>query len=116
LFASVYFDGYKVESQKRRGQLVEPISQISRRRTIHSPQASRRHSPSMASEESHEIPTSEDETFRKSFYDMTEMVKVLFEERNSRLQGEISNPPRGNEDSGDKNPKGNGGNDDTPPH
>jgi hypothetical protein len=46
---------------------------------------------------------------------MTEMVKVLFEERNARLQGEISNHPRGNEDSGDKTPKGNGGNGDTPP-
>jgi hypothetical protein len=33
----------------------------------------------MAREESHEIPTSEEETFRKSFYDMTTMVKFLFE-------------------------------------
>jgi hypothetical protein len=31
------------------------------------------------------------------------------------MQGKISNPPRGNEDSGDKTPKGNGGNCDTPP-
>jgi hypothetical protein len=31
------------------------------------------------------------------------------------LQGESSNPPKGNEDSGDKTPKGNGGNGDTPP-
>jgi hypothetical protein len=68
----------------------------------------------MAHEESHEIPTSEDETFKKYFYDMTEMVKVLFEERNARLQGESSNPPRGNEDSGDKTPKGNEWNGDTP--
>jgi hypothetical protein len=52
------------------GQLVEPSSQLSRRRTIHSPQDSRRHSPSMDNEESHEIPASKDETFRKSFYDM----------------------------------------------
>jgi hypothetical protein len=69
----------------------------------------------MAHEESHETPTSEDETFKKSFYDMTKMEKVLFEERNARLEGESSNPPRGNEDSGDKTPKGNGGNGDTPP-
>ena len=69
----------------------------------------------MAHEESHEIPTSEDETVRKAFYDMTKMVKVLFEERNTRFQGEISNPPRGNKDSGDKTPKGNGRNGDTPP-
>ena len=60
----------------------------------------------MAHEESHETLTLEDETFIKYFYDMTKMVKVLFEERNARLQGESSNPPRGNEDSGDKTPKG----------
>jgi hypothetical protein len=54
------------------GQLVEPSSQISRRRTIHSPQASRRNTPSMAHEEIHEIPPSEDETFNFFFfYDMT---------------------------------------------
>jgi hypothetical protein len=53
------------------GHLVEPSSQLSRRRILHSPQASRRHSPSMAHEESHETLTSEDETFRKYFYDMT---------------------------------------------
>ena len=46
---------------------------------------------------------------------MIEMVKALFEEGNARLQGERSNPPKGNGDSGDKNPKGNGGNDDIPP-
>ena len=51
----------------------------------------------MAHEESHETLTSEDETFRKYFYDMIKMVKVLFEERNARFQGEISNPPRGND-------------------
>ena len=43
------------------------------------------------------------------------MVKFLFDERNARSQGEISNPPRGNEDSCDKTPKGNGGNGDTLP-
>jgi hypothetical protein len=84
------------------GQLVEPSSQLSRRRTIHSHQASRRHSPSMAHDESHEIPTSEDETFIKSFYDMTEMVKFLFEgmqgckERAQNLQKVM-------EDNGDTN-------------
>jgi hypothetical protein len=49
------------------GKLLEPSSQLSRRRTIHSPQDSRIHSPSMAHEESHEIPTSEEETFRNIF-------------------------------------------------
>jgi hypothetical protein len=97
------------------GQLVETSSQLSRRRTIKSPQASRRYSPSMDLEESHGNIPSEEETFRKYFYYMTEMVKVLFEERNARLQGESSNPPKGNGDSGDKNPKGNGGNGDSSP-
>jgi hypothetical protein len=42
---------------------------------------------------------------------MTDMVKVLFEERNAILQRERSNPPKGNGDtSGDRNPKGNRGN------
>ena len=30
------------------------------------------------------------------------------------MQGEISNPPKGNGDSGDKTPNGNGGNGDSP--
>ena len=49
---------------------------------------------------------SEDEKdFRKVFFDMTEMVKVLYEERNTRLQGESSRPPRGGgNENGDKPP------------
>jgi hypothetical protein len=82
----------RLKLTRREGQLVDPSSQLSRRRTLHSPQFSRRHSPSMAHEESHETLTSEDETVRKYFYDMTKMVEVLFEERNARLQGESSNP------------------------
>jgi hypothetical protein len=69
------------------GQLVDPSSQLSRMRTIKSPQASRRYSPSMSHEESHGTLPSEEENFRKSFYDMTEIIKVLFEERNARLHG-----------------------------
>ena len=34
-------------------------------------------------------------SFRKAFLDMAEMVKVLYEERNTKLQGEIYRPPRG---------------------
>jgi hypothetical protein len=97
------------------GPLVEPSSQLSRRRTTKSPQYSRIYSPSMVHEESHGTIPLEEETFRKAFYDMTEIVKVFFEEINARLQGEISNPPKGNGDSGDKNPKVNGGNGDYPP-
>jgi hypothetical protein len=43
------------------GQLVETSSHPSRRKVILSPQASRRHSPSMAHEESHENIPIEDE-------------------------------------------------------
>jgi hypothetical protein len=100
---------------REEGQLVEPSSQLSRRRTIKSPQASRRYSISMAHEESHVTLPSEEENFRNDFYDMTKMVKVLFEEINARFQGESSNPPKGNGDSGDKTPKGNGGSGDSPP-
>ena len=52
---------------------------------------------------------------------MTQMVKVLYEERNTRLQGESSNPPKGDKYSkggggdGDKTQKGNEGNDVKPP-
>ena len=48
-------------------------------------------------------------------FDMTDMVKFLYEERNSRLQGERSNPPKGDGGNGDQPPKGNGGNGDKPP-
>jgi hypothetical protein len=97
------------------GQLVEPSSHPSRRKVILSPQASRRHSPSMAHEESHENIPTEDENLIKDFMDMREMMKVLMEERNARLQGEGSNPSKNKGDNGDKTPKGNGGNGDTPP-
>lgn len=52
---------------------------------------------------------------KKEFFEMTQMVKVLYEERNSRLQGEISNPPKGNGGNGGEPPKGDGGNGDKPP-
>jgi hypothetical protein len=73
------------------GQLVEPSSHPSRRKIISSPQASRRHSQSMAHEESHEHIPIEDEDLKKAFMEMREMMKVLMEERNTRLQGEGSN-------------------------
>ena len=74
------------------GQLVETSSHPSRRKTISSPQASRRHSPSMAHEENHEHIPTEDEDLIKAFMEMREMMKVLMEERNTRFQGEGSNP------------------------
>lgn len=40
---------------------------------------------------------------------MTQMLKVLYEDRNTRLQGESSNPPKG-----DTPPRGDGGDGDKP--
>ena len=69
----------------------------------------------MAHEEIHGTLSSEEENFRKAFFDMDEMVKVLFDERNARLQGESSNPPKYDGDHEENTPKGNGGNGGTPP-
>jgi hypothetical protein len=96
------------------GQLVEPSSHPSRRKRIQSPQVSRRHSPSMAHEESHEHVPAEDEDLRKVVMEMREMMKILME-RNALLQGEGSNPSNHKGSGGDKTPNGNGGNGASPP-
>jgi hypothetical protein len=93
--------------------LVEPNSHPSRRKLISSPQVSRRNSPSMAHEESHEHVPTEDEYLKKAIMEMIELMKILME-RNTRLQGESSNPSKHKGDSGDKTPNGNGGNGDSP--
>jgi hypothetical protein len=95
-------------------QLVEPSSHPSRRKHIQSPQVSRRHSPSMAHEESHGHVLTEDEDLRKAVMEMREMMKILME-RNTLLQGEGSNPSKHKGDSGDKTPNENGGNGASPP-
>jgi hypothetical protein len=97
------------------GQLVEPSSHPSRRKIISSLQVSRRHSPSMAHEESHEHIPTKDEDLRKAFMEVREMMKLLMEERNTRFQGECSNPSKHKGDSGDKTPNKNGGNGASPP-
>jgi hypothetical protein len=89
-------------------------SHPSRRKHIQSPQVSRRHSPSMAHEESHERVPAEDEDLRKAVMEMREMMKILME-RNALLQGEGSNPSRHKGSSGDKTPNRNGGNGASPP-
>ena len=61
------------------GQLVELSSHPSIRKIISSPQVSRRHSPSMAHEESHEHIPTEDEDLRKAVMEMREMMKLLME-------------------------------------
>jgi hypothetical protein len=96
------------------GQLVETSSHPSRRNIISSPQVSRRHSPSMSHEQSHEHTPTKDEDLRKVVMEMREMMKILME-RNTRLQGEGSDPSKHKGDSGDKTPNGNGGNGASPP-
>ena len=61
-------------------------------------------------------PKEEERVFRKAFLDMTEMVRVLYQERNERIEGEVSKlhkegqgSSRGHNDE-DKSKKGNGGN------
>ena len=68
----------------------------------------------MAHEESHEHVPAENEDLRKVVMEMREMMKILIE-RNTRLQGEGSNPSKHKGGSGDKTPNGNGGNGASPP-
>jgi hypothetical protein len=86
------------------GQLVEPSSYPTRRKQIHSPQVSERHSPSMARAESHE----------RVVMELRDMMKILME-RNIMSQGEGSNPSMHKGGGGDKTPGGNGGNGASPP-
>jgi len=61
-------------------------------------------------------PKEEERVFRKAFLDMTEMVRVLYQERNERLEGEGSKLHKegqgssGGHNDEDKSKKGNGGN------
>ena len=72
-------------------------------------------------EETHEEadPKEEERVFRKAFIDMTEMVRVLYQERNERLEGEGSKLHKegqgssGGHNDEDKSKKGNGGNGDS---
>lgn len=45
---------------------------------------------------------SEEEEFKKYVYDLTNMVRVLYEERNTRMVGESCKSPHGEESSEDK--------------
>jgi hypothetical protein len=68
----------------------------------------------MAYEESHEHVLAKDEDLKKVVMEMREMMKILIE-RNTRFQGEGSNPSKHKGDSDDKTPNGNGGNGASPP-
>lgn len=64
---------------------------------------------SMSHQEGPDNMPDDEKAFRKSFFVVTKMVKVLYEERNTRLQGESSKPPKGEGSSGGK-----GGNEEKP--
>lgn len=76
---------------KRGGVLEEPNPQVGSRKS-QTPQTS----PVMSHEEGHEMISEYERVFKKAFFEMSEMVKTLFEERNTRLQRESSNPSKGN--------------------
>ena len=65
-------------------------------------------------------PKEEERVFRKAFLDLTEMVRILYQERNDRIAGEGSKNQREEGDSSggkkdkDESKKGNGGNGDPP--
>ena len=96
------------------GQLVDPSSHPRRRKQIHSPQVSERHSSSMARTESHERVPAEEEYLRQAIMELRDMMKILME-RNIMLQGEGSNPSMHKGGGGDKTPDENRGNGASPP-
>ena len=51
-------------------------------------------SESMYHEEGNGNMTEDEKDFRKALFDMKNIIKVLYGERNTRLQGEMSRPPR----------------------
>lgn len=57
------------------------------------------------SHEGEPIMKHDEKTLRKAFFDMIDMVKALYEDRNSRLQGDSSKPPNGEGSSGGGNGK-----------
>lgn len=87
-------------SKLRRGEgaLEEPNPQIGSRRP-QTPQVIA-HEEGQGQEKMFE----DERAFRKANFDMTEMVKMLYSERTTRLQGESSNQPKGNGGNGSKPP------------
>ena len=61
------------------GQLMEPSSHPTRRKQIHSPQVSERHSPSMARAEIHERVPAENEDLREAVMELRDMMNILME-------------------------------------
>lgn len=100
---NIVFASPQVRSRKRRAHFPQYPPPIS-------PQVAPEASPVMAHEGEPDNMSEDEKAFRKELFDMTKMVKVLYEEINTRFQGESSNPPKG-----DKPPRGDGGNGEKPP-
>ena len=79
----------RLKLKRGEGELIKPRSQIVSRRTL-----ILQASLVMAHEEGPKGMSEDERTFRKYFFEMSKMVKVIYEERNSRLQGESSNSPK----------------------
>ena len=56
----------------------------------------------MSGERDPEGPSSEEEEFKNAFYTLTEMVKFLYKEKNTRMVGGSSKPPHGEGSSENK--------------
>lgn len=95
---------------KKQGELVEPRFQIVSRRRNTS-----QDSIVMTHEEGPKGMSKYERTFEKTFFKMSEMIKVLYKVRNSRLYGEISKPPTRDGGKRNKSQKMNGENGDKPP-
>ena len=74
---------------ERRARLLQSLPQSS------TSNCSRSFKQSMSQGGEHVRMSEDVKAFRKAFLDMEEMVKVLYEERNTKVQGESSRPPRG---------------------
>lgn len=86
--------------KRREGVLEELNPEISSRRS-----QTPKNPPVMAHEEGNDFLSEDERPFIKDFYDIQyEMVKVLYNERTTRLQGESSNQQKGNGGDGRKLP------------
>ena len=110
----------RLKLKRGEGNLVVAGPQVgTRTRRAHLPQSPPQISPQIISQASTSMPheggpdnmLEDEKAFRKSFFNMTQMVKFLYEERNTRLQGESSKPPKGEGSLGGKR-----GDEDKPPN
>jgi len=123
----------RLKLKRGEGQLTRERENPQSRRKAREPSPSPSISPSRVSAEASRMsehegeipqdtdPREEERVFRKAFLDLTEMVRILYQERNEKLAGEGSKHPLEGEGSSggkkddDHSKKGHGGNGDPPP-